>query len=226
MTEEQPRTRRRRRRKVPPGLVPLAQRAGELGMKVAALRRYVKLGTVTGDHQQVGNRIYVGQDLDVLRRRRRRGEAAPATTGRRTAARRKTAETKAPPGLVPLAQRAGELGMKVAALRRYVKLGTVTGDHQQVGNRIYVGQELDVLRRRRRRGEAAPATTGRRTAARRKTAETKVPPGLVSLAQRAGELGMKVAALRRYVKLGTVTGDHQQVGNRIYVGQDLDVLRR
>ena len=61
MTQEQ--TPRRRGKRPPRGYVSLARRAGELGMTVASLRRYVNLGGVNGQSVKVANRIYVAPNL-------------------------------------------------------------------------------------------------------------------------------------------------------------------
>ena len=95
MVEARPqRGARRRSRRIPRGVVPLAQRAAELGMTVAALRRYVNLGSIDGQTVRVGNRIYVARDLSANPRRVRRsaGEAA-VPGGRQAALTRETGET-------------------------------------------------------------------------------------------------------------------------------------
>ena len=94
MVETPPRRRRRRAQRVPRGLVPLAQRAAELGMTIAALRRYVNLGSVNGQATRVGNRIYVGKELNAIPRRARRGATEAATPGRRAVLTRQTDETR------------------------------------------------------------------------------------------------------------------------------------
>lgn len=96
MVEEQPRPERRRRgaRRAPSGLVPLAQRAAELGMSPAALRRYVKLESVDGRVTREGNRFYVARELRALPKRvRRRGADEATLPGRRAAYSRETTET-------------------------------------------------------------------------------------------------------------------------------------
>lgn len=78
MVEPQPRRRARRRRtRTPAGSIPLSRRAAELGMTTASLRRYVNLGTVTGQVTRVGNRIYVSRDLVASPRRVRRAQESP-----------------------------------------------------------------------------------------------------------------------------------------------------
>ena len=95
MVEQQPRQRGRRRiRRTPRGTVPLAQRAAELDMTVAALRRYVNLGSVQGKALHVGNRIYVGKDLVAMPQRARRGRQEVSVSGRQAVLARETAETK------------------------------------------------------------------------------------------------------------------------------------
>ena len=84
---------RRRTQRIPRGVVPLAQRAAELGMAVAALRRYVNLGSVNGQSIKVGNRIYVARDLAALPRRARRSAAGVPGPGRRATITRETSET-------------------------------------------------------------------------------------------------------------------------------------
>ena len=95
MVEARPqRGARRRTRQIPRGVIPLAQRAAELGMTVAALRRYVNLGSVDGQTVRVGNRIYVARDLSATPRRVRRSLAEAADPGGRQAAlTRETGET-------------------------------------------------------------------------------------------------------------------------------------
>ncbi len=97
MVQEQPRrgTRRRRGgRRAPRGMVSLAQRAQELGMTVASLRRYVNIGEVEGQTSRVGSRIYVARDLVATPRRERRGAAVAQAAGRRASLRRDTGETR------------------------------------------------------------------------------------------------------------------------------------
>ncbi len=97
MVQEQPRrgTRRRRAgRRAPGGMVSLAQRAQELGMTVASLRRYVNIGEVEGQTSHVGSRIYVARDLVATPRRARRGGAASQVAGRKASLRRDTGETR------------------------------------------------------------------------------------------------------------------------------------
>ena len=89
MTQE--RTPRRRDRRPPRGFVSLARRAGELGMTVASLRRYVNLGGVNGQSVKVGSRIYVAPDLAPTPARRRSGTAL---AGRRAFLTRETGETR------------------------------------------------------------------------------------------------------------------------------------
>ena len=81
-----------RRRRVPQGFISLAHRASELGMSVAALRRYVNIGSVDGQTAKVGNRIYVARDLTATPARRRAGQAPSA--GRAASLSRRTAETQ------------------------------------------------------------------------------------------------------------------------------------
>ena len=90
MVEAQPGQRARR---IPRGVVPLAQRAAELGMTVAALRRYVNLGSVDGRTTRVGNRIYVARDLNAVPKRARRSGAETPVPGRRATLTRETGET-------------------------------------------------------------------------------------------------------------------------------------
>ena len=97
MVQEQPRrgTRRRRAgRRAPRGMVSLAQRAQELGMTVASLRRYVNIGEVEGQTSRLGSRIYVARDMVATPRRTRRGGAVSQTEGRRASLRRDTGETR------------------------------------------------------------------------------------------------------------------------------------
>jgi len=95
MVESQPRpASRRRRRQLPSGTLSLAQRAAELGMKPSSLRRYVNLGTITGQVTRVGNRIYVSRDLTANPRRARRPEAlATSVSLRQATLTRETSET-------------------------------------------------------------------------------------------------------------------------------------
>lgn len=94
MVESQPRrVSRRRRTRTPAGTVSLAKRAAELGMKTASLRRYVNLGTVTGQVTRVGNRIYVSRDLTANPRRARRRNVEASVSGRQAALTRETSET-------------------------------------------------------------------------------------------------------------------------------------
>ena len=88
----QPRSSRRSRRRGPRGFVPLARRAGELGMSVAALRRYVNLGSVDGQIRRVGRQIYVASDLVATPTRRRQGYSVPS--GRHASLTRETTETR------------------------------------------------------------------------------------------------------------------------------------
>ena len=85
---------RRRRRRAPRGFVSLARRAGELGMNVSALRRYVNLGSVDGETARVGNRIYVAPSLTPMRARQRRDGSAPVASGRAASLTRETSETR------------------------------------------------------------------------------------------------------------------------------------
>lgn len=85
-------TRRGRPGRSPRGFVTLARRAGELGMTVAALRRYVNLGSVDGQTRRVGSRIYVARDLTATPTRRRRESALPV--GRTASLTRETSETR------------------------------------------------------------------------------------------------------------------------------------
>ena len=97
MAQEQPRRgtqRRRGGRRAPRGMVSLAQRAQELGMTVASLRRYVNIGEVEGQTSRVGSRIYVARDLVAKPRRERRGAAVSQAAGRRASLRRDTDETR------------------------------------------------------------------------------------------------------------------------------------
>lgn len=97
MTERQPSQRTRARRdEIPAGMVPLAQRAEELGMTTASLRRYVHLNHVRGDVGRVGNRIFVDEDLQVTAPRARRrlaGASRVPVTGRYAVITRDTQET-------------------------------------------------------------------------------------------------------------------------------------
>lgn len=96
MAEEltQPRPSRRRRR-VPPGFVAMAERAKELGLTAASLRRYIKLGHISGQTARVGNRVYVARDLTAtpVRPRRRRPVGQGQVSGRRALLTRQTGET-------------------------------------------------------------------------------------------------------------------------------------
>ncbi len=95
MVESQPRRgSRRRRRQLPSGTVSLAQRAAELGMTTASLRRYVNLGTVTGQVKRVKNRIYVSLDLTVTAQRARRHESETSISSRQATMTRETSETR------------------------------------------------------------------------------------------------------------------------------------
>ncbi len=95
MVEEQRRrTPRRRGRRIPAGAVPLAQRAAELGMTTASLRRYVNLGSVTGQVTRIGRRIYVDGSLAATKGRRGRRSAVVASVSARQAnLTRETSET-------------------------------------------------------------------------------------------------------------------------------------
>ncbi len=94
MVEAQSRPRSRRRRiQVPRGTVSLAQRAAELGMTTVSLRRYVNLGTVTGQVTRLGNRIYVSRDLTANPRRPRRHASEGSISVRKATLTRETAET-------------------------------------------------------------------------------------------------------------------------------------
>ena len=95
MVEARPqRGARRQSHRIPRGVVPLAQRAAELGMTVAALRRYVNLGSIDGQTVRVGNRIYVARDLSANPRRVRRSAGEATVPGARQAAlTRETGET-------------------------------------------------------------------------------------------------------------------------------------
>ncbi|MEE8443581.1 MAG: imidazoleglycerol-phosphate dehydratase [Dehalococcoidia bacterium] len=94
MVEAQPgRSTRRRSRRIPRGVVPLAQRAAELGMTVAALRRYVNLGSIDGQVTRVGNRIYVARDLSATPKRARRSNGETTASGRQAMLTRETNET-------------------------------------------------------------------------------------------------------------------------------------
>ncbi len=98
MVQEQPRHGTRRRRgggRAPRGMVSLSQRAQELGMTVASLRRYVNIGEVEGQTSRVGSRIYVARDLVATPRRARRGAATSSQAlGRQASLRRDTGETR------------------------------------------------------------------------------------------------------------------------------------
>ena len=94
MVESQPRRGYRRRlRQIPSGTVSLAQRATELGMTTASLRRYVNQGNVTGQVTRVKNRIYVSFGLTANVQRVRRRESEPAIFGRQATLSRETSET-------------------------------------------------------------------------------------------------------------------------------------
>ena len=94
MVEELPRPLAQQRSKRPRGLVPLAQRAAELNMTVAALRRYVNQGSVTGQTRRIGNRIYVARNLNALLRTPRRSKGESSGSGRTTTLTRETGETR------------------------------------------------------------------------------------------------------------------------------------
>ncbi len=95
MVEQQPQRRTRQaRRRTPRGTVSLAQRATELGMTTASLRRFVNIGSVDGQITRVGNRIFVARDLVVTSARARgRRPAGSAERGRHATVTRETAET-------------------------------------------------------------------------------------------------------------------------------------
>jgi len=63
-------------------------------MNVAALRRYVNLGSVEGQTAKVGNRIYVARDLSAVPKRVRQSGALPPISGRRATLTRETGETR------------------------------------------------------------------------------------------------------------------------------------
>ncbi len=95
MVESQPRRgTRRRRTRAPAGTVPLSQRAAELGMTTASLRRYVNLGSVTGQVTRVGNRVYVSRDLTANPRRARRRNVEVLASTRQATLTRETSETR------------------------------------------------------------------------------------------------------------------------------------
>ena len=95
MVESRPRRRSRpRRSRTPRGQVSLAQRAAELGMTIASLRRYVNLGSVQGQATRVGNRIYVDKDLTATPQRARYNGPQAPLKGRSATVKRETGETR------------------------------------------------------------------------------------------------------------------------------------
>ena len=95
MVESKPRRGYRRRlQQLPSGTVSLAQRATELGMTTASLRRYVNLGNVTGQVTRVKDRIYVSRGLTANVQRARRHESEPSISGRQATLTRETSETR------------------------------------------------------------------------------------------------------------------------------------
>lgn len=95
MVESRPQRRSRpRRSRAPRGMVSLAQRAGELGITIASLRRYVNIGSVQGQATRVGNRIYVDRDLIATPQRARHNGPQAPLTGRIATVNRETGETR------------------------------------------------------------------------------------------------------------------------------------
>ena len=95
MVESRPRQRGRpTHSRTPRGKVSLAQRAAELGITVASLRRYVNRGSVQGQATRVGNRIYVDKDLMATPRRARRNEPQASLASRSATVTRETGETR------------------------------------------------------------------------------------------------------------------------------------
>ena len=95
MVESQPQRRvKRLSPQVPRGVISLAQRAAELQMSVAALRRYVNIGSVEGDIVRIGKRIYVSENLSATPKRNRISHLKSISRSRWASVTRKTSETK------------------------------------------------------------------------------------------------------------------------------------